>query len=257
VQPRDWFGAELRARVVADNEDRIDPGWYHPSDLGNACQRFQQFRFVGVIPEGDAAFEMAFSAKVGTFIHEEAQRLMASHERVLRVESPVKADYQLRVRGSLDFEVIDFDDIKSVLDMKTADVLPTSPKPEHVIQLIWYEYLDGLTRGILYYIRRASGKDVRFDFEWREYIKIFEASKSIVEDTTEKTFSLNLAPRTPLTRRWCTTRCPFLRICDAAEKGDPEWQTYAEQTIKLVQEDDRTISGSTVVSISSPTLSLT
>ena len=234
INPQDWFQALIYKEFVRSTEQRIDPGWHHPSSLAHPCDRYKQFKFIGAPEEGSRSYLLAFTSTVGTFIHATIQSLVENHPAVIAIEEKC-FDEEARVRGQLDLRVKDPDSVENIIDIKTVNILPKQARPKDIIQVLWYMKINKVIRGTIIYITRGSGAMSRFSFEWKGWSKIWDQSSLTVHKITVDTLNNRLSERTPPDRKFCEQQCSYVRLCDTVQSGKLEnWLPLVENTKEII-----------------------
>jgi len=253
VDPRDWLINFIWAAINdapgwitigLQNSEYVTGGnaWHHPSGLANRCLRAKQFAFIGM-PSTDDSWggKGTYAAFLGTASHKLFAHLVSNTDPIMdefraKYAEPLARIHSAEVTinepnvpvlGTFDVDVIDYDDVDTVVDWKTVGNLPRDLKEDHAEQILWYMYMKGRKRGSLMYISRINGDHKRFDVDWATYRPLWEQSAAEAEKVTIATVNGVLADRTPPSRTDCP-KCPFYTVCERTENsGDESWRPLA------------------------------
>lgn len=209
---------------------------FAPSSI--RCKRQQWFRLRGTKPDVnvDPNVGLDFIASVGTHCHKRVQSQLSDmlKEDWLDVESylsnnPPEYEYSVSSRGfETKVSVVDppvrfavdglirFDDKVHLLEIKTSEAnsmrVLSSPKPEHVDQVVCYCTLLNLDDAIVLYQDRQYGSVKCFTyhvkFEDKERMK--ETFKDVLNHV-----SRNMIPEAlPVGDKWCNSSyCKYFKTC--------------------------------------------
>lgn len=235
-----WFGRLIDERLVEEDsaDERIDPGWHHPSGFYSPCLRRRHFSFLGMPRSDPESPNLIMLGHIGTFVHELIQDMVRDDPRVSNIESDglKLEDPVTRVRGTDDLVVADYDGVRAVMDLKTTASNPRQPKDHHILQGAWYLYLTGAKRFILQYIARSSGAKRRFTLSWGELEVPWRRSVAQIIGLNGMTSKGQLAPKTP--RDGECGSCVFLTNCLAVDRGENDlWQSLIENVRPLLGDE--------------------
>lgn len=151
-----WLSDYVDDHLVKKRESRIDPGWFHPSELSTPCDRRLAFSFLGMPKK-----ELSPSAKKmrifhnGDFVHRRWQAYFRTMNILIRREVPVEVQ-EPPIRGHADAVIkhpINLDpsvvEIKSINNRGFAQL--TGPRPDHFSQVNIYMGALGIFRGHVLY----------------------------------------------------------------------------------------------------------
>jgi CRISPR/Cas system-associated exonuclease Cas4 (RecB family) len=186
-----WLIAALEGAQASKGEGRNDPGWFHPSQLGNECDAYLAFRFLGA-PAAQvisANTQRIFDLGHGRdeYLKQDMQNAGVSlikKEEERDVEIPL-----LRLRGALDDLVMNpITHERYVVDFKTMrpekyEAL-TEAEYSHVLQLHVYMFGKQVYKGYVIYENKGNQnlkiKEVNFDGQlWQT--KIVERLQRILD----------------------------------------------------------------------------
>lgn len=225
-----WLVSHVNMYLERPRKSRHDPGWFHPSALGNPCDALLAFAYIGV--EGEAK-NNARSSRImggGTSRHEDwgrdlhesgasiykhwggsdEERKLAEQERYIEIP-------HIKMRGACD-DVVRNPLTKevSIFEFKTmnSDLWQdlTEPKSDHVLQVHCYMFGKAIFQSTLVY-ENSNTKElkqyvVKFDRNtWRSIELRLENIIKMVEDK-------KLPWRTPMAN---DSKCQFFGICSGFE----------------------------------------
>lgn len=169
-----WLIAALEGAQASEGMGRSDPGWFHPSDLGNECDAFLAFRFLGApaLKSISARSQRIFDLGNGRdeYLKKDMKNAGVSlikKEADRHIEIPL-----LHLRGELDDLVQNpITKERYVVDFKTMrpeefEAL-TEAKPSHVLQLHVYMFGKEVYKGYVLYENKGNQdfkiKEVNFN----------------------------------------------------------------------------------------------
>lgn len=180
-KPGKWLIASLEAVQEYHGEGRKDPGWFHPSGLGEVCDAKLAFDFLGAPAVQNITARLQRIFDNGSGRDEYLKRDMArSGVSLIRDEAERKIELpQYRIRGELDDLVQNPLDKKIfVVDYKTmrSDLFKAleAAKPEHKIQVLPYEYAKRTSYGLVMYENKDTQelKVMEADFDPAKWTEI-------------------------------------------------------------------------------------
>lgn len=214
-----WLAAHIDDHLERTGEYRHDPGWFHPSALGNPCDAFLAFTYMGITGKGSTPARLQRIFHNGhardrdwkNYLRESGVSLVLKEEDRL-IEIP-----HLKIRGELDDMV--FNPVtkeKFIFEFKTMNAKEweelREPKGEHVTQVHPYMFAKGILQAIIVYENKNTQ-------ELKQFIRRFDGAlwHSIelrllnIMDLVEKK---QLPWRTPMQN---DSRCQFYWTCSGFE----------------------------------------
>lgn len=206
--PGNWLIASIEGAQVTIGTGRTDPGWFHPSALGNNCDAHLAFRFLG------APARVTIEAKLQRIFdygHEREGYLQEWTKHISLVKSKEDRKIEiphLRIRGELDNWVfnpvtkeqyiIDYKTMRSGQWKETKEVLRS-----HRLQLHPYQFARQTYKGYVLYENKDTQelKAMPSDFDGQVW-------KREISDRIERILSgleNNVVDRNPAN---CNS-CPF------------------------------------------------
>lgn len=228
VRDRDWIIQAYYRAVSRAREDRLDPGWHHPSAMFSPCVRQLQWRFIGMPVDNPVGPKVQMAGEMGTALHKLAEGVK-KEEHVFGTELSLE-EPSIPIRGHTDAAVLDYDDTPAIVDWKSCNQFPGKIADSYRLQASWYAYMAQVPRIIVVYIQRGSGDMRRYELDWDQLHEFWELSREQAALVTAMTKREELAPRTPRSRAQDCNGCPFLNTCERTELGlDEGWRFLAHR----------------------------
>jgi hypothetical protein len=223
-----WLQARVDEHLESDIERRYDPGWFHPSALGNPCDALLAFQYMGSMGKSTTKARTQRIFDLGTsrdedikrYLHKSnislmkhwggspTERKLASAERYIEIKSA-------HIRG--EFDDLGFNDVTKetyIIEIKTMNTEEwqklRAPKNDHIIQVHPYMFAKGVLQTIFIY----ENKDNQ---DWKTYVKKFDGAlwHSIelrLANIVQLVESRQLPWRTPMLN---DSQCAFFHMCGA------------------------------------------
>jgi len=228
-----WLLAHVDDHLESSKELRYDPGWFHPSALGNPCDALLAFQYMGQTGKSTVRARLQRIFDNGTsrdedwkrYLHEAGlslfqhwggspkERKLASAERYIEIP-------HLHIRGEMDDLIRNptTNEI-AVFEFKTMNTDEwdklRAPKPEHVIQVHPYMFAKGVLQAQIVYENKNDQMP-------KSYIKKFDGDlwRSIetrLLNIVQLVESRQLPWRTPMLN---DKQCSFFHMCGGFEFGE-------------------------------------
>lgn len=227
-----WLIAAIEGAQATWEPRRFDPGWFHPSSLGNECDAFLAFQYLGAPAEENID---ARTRRIFDYGHQREAFLQAYTKKagISLIDSPEERMIvipHLHIRGELDNWVQNLVTKKRyIIDYKTmrSDLWKelTEVKREHRLQLHPYQYARETYEGYVIYenkdTQELKAPTSNFDGKiWQE--QIVDRIERILTRLDQ-----NIVDRNPVK----CSRCPFFNngVCagNQIEKLKEESGLYA------------------------------
>lgn len=217
----DWVIASLERVQASEKPRRSDPGWFHPSDLGNDCDAFVAFVYLGApaLQVISARTQRIFDHGNGRDQQLKKDSLKAGISLIKKPEDRKISIPTLHIRGELDDWLENpISKQRYVIDFKTMRseaFKPLNAAVEgHRIQLHPYMFSKETYNGYVLYESKDTQEFKIFDvkFDWKLWRDITDRLERILEGL-EKGF----VNRNPVN----CSNCPFFAnsVCTANEIG--------------------------------------
>lgn len=208
--PGNWIIAAIEGAQYSSGEGRHDPGWFHPSALGNECDAFLAFRFLG------APAKQVIEARTQRIFDYGNEREGYLREYVVTAGINIITDPKdryieipdLRIKGELDEWVINpITKEKYIVDYKTMRSglwkELTQVTRGHHLQLHPYQFAKETYKGFVLYENKDTQelKAMKADFNnniWQT--DIVDRINRILSK-----LKIDLVDRNPIN----CSRCPF------------------------------------------------
>ena len=226
----DWLQAHVDQYLEDKWEFRADPGWFHPSALGNPCDAALAFAFMGTKAKGTPSAAGTKRMDNGTSRHEDISRYLVEsgaslfkhwggspEERELAWKERSFEIPSVKVRGTCDDLVVNpLTKEKYVFEFKTMNPdeweALTAPKTDHILQLHPYMFGFGALQGQITYENKGNQK-------WKNYPVRFDAA--LWHSTEQRLLNImeqierrKLPWRTP---QLYESQCFFFHLCGGFE----------------------------------------
>jgi len=204
-----WLGAHIDTWIESKSGARYDPGWFHPSALGNPCDAFLAFAYMGTEAKGKSNSRGLHIMDNGTSRHIDWSRyLVKSGVSLFKYWEGKKAKQersfeipQLRIRGECDDAVTNpLTKEKYIFEFKTMNKdaweALTEPKSDHIMQVHPYMFGFGILQAVIVYENKNNQQRKEFvvKFDQALWRSIEARVLSIIEQVERK----KLPWRTPL-----------------------------------------------------------
>ncbi|MEM0097240.1 MAG: PD-(D/E)XK nuclease family protein [Conexivisphaerales archaeon] len=189
-----------------------DSGTYYPSYLGY-CLRKQYYIYVvgeRATPENLAVL------MTGQGVHEIVARAFSESSTVESIEEKITLSFtdKIKLSGRVDIIIVDIDNKRYVIEVKSASRIPDRPYESHLLQLEIYLHSLNINDGFVLYWNKRSGEVRAFavgkNNEWLS--KIYERAAML-------DYHICMAQLPPAEsylngKVWECRRCPYLQECN-------------------------------------------
>lgn len=209
-KPGTWFTSVLEGVQSSVSAGRQDPGWFHPSSFGEACDANLAFWFLGApaVVEISARTQRIFDLGTGRDGDLKRDTHKSGISLITKDEDRAIEIAHLRIRGELDEWVKNpLDGQTFIIDFKTIrpDAFKelTEVKHDHHLQVMCYEFGKETYKGFVLYENKADcdWKLFTADFDGKVWqTEIVDRIKRILKGLEE-----DIVYRTPTN----CSNCPF------------------------------------------------